>query len=145
MIRALTRAELNSPDVAHLSWLAAEIEAGDHEVFARDQLARLSTLGVFEHDTLVAFTAFAGAAPSNTADDPVVLEYLATHEGAQGRGYGRALVAAIQEKHPRRTLFAETDDDAVEFYRRLGFSIEHTDSPDPRWPDRRRYRCTLAT
>ena len=145
MIRALTRAELSSAEDAHLAWLAAEMGAGDHKVFARDQLAQLSTLGVFEHDTLVAIAAFAGASTSNIADDPVVLEYLATQESAQGRGLGRALVAAIHAEHPDRTIVAETDDDAVEFYRRLGFSIEQTGSSDPRWPDRRRYRCTLET
>ena len=145
MIRPLTRAELSSPEVAHLSWLAAEIEASNHEVFAQDQLAHLSTLGVFEHGTLVAFAAFAGASATSTADDPVLLEYLATHEHAQGRGLGARLINAIRENHPLQALRAETDDDAVNFYRRLGFTIRDAAAPDPRWPERRRYICTLET
>lgn len=143
MIRPLTLAELGSPEVAHLSWLAAEIEANNFEAFARDQLARLSTLGVFEHGILVAFAAFAGASATSQADDPVQLEYLATREDAQGRGLGAQLINAIRESHPSHAIRAETDDDAVNFYRRLGFSVREADAPDPRWPERRRYICTL--
>ena len=37
-------------------------------------------------------------------------------------------------------VVAETDDDAVGFYRALDFDIGPAPS-DPRWPGRRRYRC----
>ena len=43
----------------------------------------------------------------------------------------------VQQAEP---VVAETDDDAVGFYRALDFDIGPAPS-DPRWPGRRRYRC----
>lgn len=137
MIRLLSPVEIMSPDVAHLLWLAAEVPQHEFETFARDRLARLSALGVFEQEQVVAIAAF------DTSTVPVTLEYLACRESLQGQGIGSALVAWIRAAHPNRMLRAETDDDAVDFYRRLDFTIEIQGAPDPRWPDRQRYLCTL--
>lgn len=35
-------------------------------------------------------------------------------------------------------------DDAVEFYRRIGFTILRKDTSEPRWPERQRYECLLT-
>ena len=46
--------------------------------------------------------------------------------------------------HRAAPIFAQTDDDAIGFYRSLGF----VDSPAPRdarWPDRQRYDCVLRS
>ena len=68
----------------------------------------------------------------------VVLEYIAVAPGLRGDGIGRALVDALVSVSGQ--VVAETDDDAVGFYRALDFDIGPAPS-DPRWPGRRRYRC----
>ncbi|MFC2545519.1 MAG: GNAT family N-acetyltransferase [Actinomyces oris] len=70
--------------------------------------------------------------------DGVVLEYIAVAPGLRGDGIGRALVDALASVSGQ--VVAETDDDAVGFYRALDFDIDPAPS-DPRWPGRRRYRC----
>ena len=57
--------------------------------------------------------------------------------------FPEVLVDAIRSTHPGLPLLAETDNDAVDFYRALGFTVEPR-PPDRRWPGRPRYRCTLA-
>ena len=68
----------------------------------------------------------------------VVLEYIAVAPELRGDGIGRALVDALAGVSGQ--VVAETDDDAVGFYRALNFDIGPAPS-DPRWPGRRRYRC----
>ena len=68
----------------------------------------------------------------------VVLEYIAVAPGLRGDGIGRALVDALASVSGR--VVAETDNDAVGFYRALDFDVSPAPS-DPRWPGRRRYRC----
>ena len=68
----------------------------------------------------------------------VVLEYIAVAPELRGGGVGRVLVDALAGG--AEPVIAETDDDAVGFYRALGFDIGPAPS-DPRWPGRRRYRC----
>ena len=68
----------------------------------------------------------------------VVLEYIGVAPGLRGDGIGRALVDALAGVSEQ--VVAETDDDAVGFYRALDFDIGPAPS-DPRWPGRRRYRC----
>lgn len=102
-----------------------------------EDLPRLETLGIKRDGELLAFAA------SRRSDAGNVLEYVAVSESVRGKGRGRALVRFIHGLNPSLPLIAETDDDAVGFYRRLGFSIEPAEA-DPRWPGRRRYRCVLA-
>ena len=138
MIRALTSHELATPEFAHLLWLAVEV--GDDELarIMRDELPTLTLLGVIADERVVAFVAF------NATTDPAVIEYIAVGEEAQGRGLGSALVTAVREAADGAAVYAQTDDDAVEFYRSIGFAITDGD-PDPRWPDRPRYDCVLVS
>jgi ribosomal protein S18 acetylase RimI-like enzyme len=41
------------------------------------------------------------------------------------RGLARGLIEALAERMAAREVVAETDDDAVDFYRRCGFSVEN--------------------
>ena len=56
----------------------------------------------------------------------------------RGRGLGARLIAAAVEREHLSRLTAETDDDAVGFYRRCGFQVEaftrtYGDAPVVRW------------
>ena len=57
-------------------------------------------------------------------------------------GSQQEIIDAVRAADPSLPLRAETDDDAVDFYRTLGFTV--TGAPrDARWPARRRYRCEM--
>ena len=100
------------------------------------ELPFLSVIGIREAGVVVAFAAF------DSSRDQLVLEYIAIERRMRSAGYGRSLIQHIREQRPAKELFAETDDDAVEFYRRLGFSISNAPT-DQRWPERQRYSCVL--
>jgi GNAT superfamily N-acetyltransferase len=55
----------------------------------------------------------------------------------RNRGLGRTLIDALAERAGAKRVVAETDDDAVGFYRRCGFAVE--DAP-PKF-GRARYWC----
>ncbi len=136
-IRALTPVEIASPGFSRLLRLAAELEQSELDRIVAEELPRLTTLGAVADDRILAFATF------DESRDPVPIEYIAVHESAQGRGLGAALVAAVRRRSPVGAVSAQTDDDAVGFYRSLGFDIE-PGAPDPRWPERARYECLLG-
>jgi ribosomal protein S18 acetylase RimI-like enzyme len=70
------------------------------------------------------------------------IKHIAVHPDHRGKGYGRELVLALIElKNPQR-IAAETDDEAVDFYRSIGFTIE---SLGEKYPGVERFRCTYVT
>jgi GNAT superfamily N-acetyltransferase len=70
-----------------------------------------------------------------------VIGHIAVRRESRGKGYGRWIVQRLADLEPGvDTWMAETDDDAIGFYRTLGF---HTEDLGERYPGVRRYRCTL--
>ncbi|WP_425147083.1 GNAT family N-acetyltransferase [Deinococcus sp.] len=67
------------------------------------------------------------------------LLHLGTRLDARHSGYGRALLLALMTDLHLERLEAETDDEAIGFYRRAGFEVEETATRfgTPR------YRCLL--
>lgn len=55
-------------------------------------------------------------------NDKVEIHLISVDENARGRGIGGAMVTALQEKY-KKDIEAETDDSAVEFYRKCGFEM----------------------
>jgi ribosomal protein S18 acetylase RimI-like enzyme len=73
--------------------------------------------------------------------DPAEITHVAVGPAERGRGYGAELIASLRLLCPGvTTWYAETDDDAVGFYRRLGFFIK---ALPPKYPGVTRYGCTL--
>jgi len=136
-IRTLTIGEIASAELRHLLWLAVEVDDAELDRVTRDELPGLTILGAVENERVLAFVAVEADA------DPLAIEYIAVDEGARGRGWGTALVEAVRNHANGRVLYAQTDDDAVDFYRRIGFTVTDRE-PDPRWPERRRYDCMLS-
>jgi ribosomal protein S18 acetylase RimI-like enzyme len=66
------------------------------------------------------------------------LRHNAVHEALRGRGFGRAMLNDLIEQFALRTLTADTDADAVGFYRRCGFTVE---SLGELYPGVERFRC----
>ena len=141
MIRALTHHEILSPEFWHLLWRSCESDDDTRHRVRRDILTELSTIGAVDSDTddrdvVVGFATY------QLTERGVTIEYIATSEAAQGQGVGTQLVRALQRLYPGAVIFAQTDDDAIGFYRALGF-VDAPAPRDARWPERQRYDCAL--
>jgi ribosomal protein S18 acetylase RimI-like enzyme len=135
-VRRLTRAEIDSAAFLRLLRLAAELEDEELRRIRDEELPAFDVFGIVVDGEVVGFSA------SRVETDRVALEYIATSPERRGAGLGAQLVAATRLTSPGRPLLAQTDDDAVGFYRALGFTA--TPAPaDPRWPERQRYDCVL--
>jgi len=66
---------------------------------------------------------------------------IAVDPNARKRGIGKAMINAVQEKY-KMTVKAETDDGAVEFYRKCGFETEAF-MKTFNGSEYKRYKCTL--
>jgi ribosomal protein S18 acetylase RimI-like enzyme len=75
-----------------------------------------------------------------------VVRHIAVDEACRQRGIGRAMIEHAREAHGPRSLTAETDQDAVGFYERCGFSSQAVGTPHPpdRYPSAERFVCTLG-
>jgi len=52
--------------------------------------------------------------------DKAIIRHIATGESTRGQGIGRKMIAALRQRY-NLPIEAETDDDAVDFYRKCGF------------------------
>jgi len=70
--------------------------------------------------------------------DKVIINAIAVAKHSRKRGVGSAMVTALRGKY-KKAIEAETDDDAVEFYRKCGFLV----SALPKVYDNCRWSCVL--
>jgi GNAT superfamily N-acetyltransferase len=68
----------------------------------------------------------------------IVVRSVAVLPARRRQGVGRELVNALVDVATARRLVAETDEDAVGFYRRCGFAVEEVEPKD----GRARFRCS---
>ena len=73
--------------------------------------------------------------------DWVEIYNIAVEPNARKCGIGKAMIAAVQQKY-KVAVKAETDDDAVAFYRKCGFETEGFMKTYPNG-EIRRYKCVL--
>ena len=145
VLRNLSASELTGPEVRELLRLATDFDDGALDRLVSEVLPRLTVLAA-----MAAYAPPGGqavrepeAGPQEPRPSPsTTIEYIATSPTHQRTGTARALIAEIRRRHPRAVLRASTDDDAIGFYRALGF-LDHPAPRDPRWPERRRYDCVL--
>ncbi|AMD87609.1 hypothetical protein AXF14_08450 [Actinomyces radicidentis] len=143
-VRPVTPDELEGEPVHRLMHLASGHDGERLERVIHDDLPDLTTLVVGNETdgrTSQPLALAAYRAPRAVGED-VVLEYLAVLEEHQHEGLASRLIDALRRRHPGSAVHAETDDDAIGFYRRLGFGTG-PGPVDPRWPGTRRYTCRL--
>lgn len=68
------------------------------------------------------------------------IRHIAVLSSARGKGYGKAMIEAVQEKLNPHAIIAETDWEAVGFYRSIGFSVT---SLGEKYPGVERFYCQL--
>lgn len=126
-VRALLAESLYRPGKERLDRWIGQL-ADDVDVY---------TYGFLEKDALVGVLA---ARRSWLSDKTAEMEILAISVDPpyRGQGIGRELLQALIRTHDPLRIVAETDVDAVAFYRRCGFSIR---SLGEKYPGVVRYRC----
>jgi GNAT superfamily N-acetyltransferase len=72
-------------------------------------------------------------------DQALELKHIAVEPDARGKGYGRGLILELIEVKKPVIIQAETDEDTVDFYRNVGFSIV---SLGELYPGLERFKCT---
>jgi ribosomal protein S18 acetylase RimI-like enzyme len=72
----------------------------------------------------------------------VHIRHLSVHPNFRGLGYGRGLLMELIELKKPDQLIAETDEQAVDFYRSVGFTIV---SLGEQYPGIERFQCTYYT
>ena len=73
----------------------------------------------------------------SVSEDTAVIHQIATARTHRGVGVGRFMIEQVMEGFHLLAMAAETDDDAVGFYRRCGFTVERCGAIG----GRARYRC----
>jgi len=68
----------------------------------------------------------------------VEINHLAVNLEFRMKGTGKQLVYFILNEYPDKRVFLETDDEAVEFYKSIGFQINHLGE---KYPGNPRYLC----
>ncbi|VEI17353.1 GNAT family N-acetyltransferase [Actinomyces viscosus] len=131
-VRVLVEQDLASEQMLALMREAAELPDVELRRILAEELPVMEVVGTGPRGAPTSVAAYV------SQPNGVVLEYIAVAPELRGDGLGRALVDALAGMSGQ--VVAETDDDAVGFYRALDFDIGPAPS-DPRWPGRRRYRC----
>lgn len=75
-------------------------------------------------------------------DNKLEILHIAVHPEYRGKGYGRGQILELIEMKKPFEIIAETDDESVEFYRSIGFTIE---SLGEKYPGTERFRCRYMT
>jgi ribosomal protein S18 acetylase RimI-like enzyme len=70
----------------------------------------------------------------------IEINHIAVVPEMRGKGYGRGLILELLALEKPELVFAETDEDAVDFYRSIGFIIE---SLGEKYPGVERFKCTF--
>lgn len=71
-------------------------------------------------------------------DDELVILDIAVLKSIQKQGIGRTLIEYVKETYQPKCITAETDDDAIDFYRKIGFTVK---SLGEKYPRIMRYEC----
>lgn len=75
-----------------------------------------------------------------TGASEITIRHIAVLPENRFKNYGRGMIAQVLEKHNPDLLVAETDQEAVDFYRNSGFVVYSLGEP---YPGVERFRCVL--
>jgi ribosomal protein S18 acetylase RimI-like enzyme len=109
-----------------------------------DEVKLISTVSKYEsnHDfEIYGFMeeeAAIGVIGIENIESSVYIRHLSVHPDYRGLGYGRGLLMELIEYKKPEQLIAHTDEEAVDFYRSVGFSIS---SLGEIFPGAEQFRC----
>ncbi len=70
--------------------------------------------------------------------DDLIVHHISVIPENRGLGYGRGMILEAMTKEKPKRVIAETDEEAVDFYRNIGFIVQ---SLGERYPGTERFRC----
>ena len=74
--------------------------------------------------------------------DKIIIKHIAIEENMQRQNKGREAILKLQYKYSNFDLEVETDDEAISFYKNLGFDIYYLGEL---YPNTNRYKCILKS
>ncbi|MDI4646108.1 GNAT family N-acetyltransferase [Cohnella hashimotonis] len=75
-------------------------------------------------------------------DDRIAtIRHIAVHPDERGKGYGRGMVLHLIDAAEPERIEAETDEEGVNFYRSIGFTVH---SLGEKYPGTERFRCVYV-
>ncbi|GAB6926050.1 GNAT family N-acetyltransferase [Paenibacillus sp. JCM 10914] len=137
MIRDISR-QTEQPEVKELLGYA---------VFADDEVALAAAASIYESGAARLYGyeedgILVGAigVEEHAEDREIVIKHIAVVPENRGKGYGRGLVLdmLLELPHQPERVIAETDEEAVQFYRNIGFEVY---SLGELYPGVERFRC----
>lgn len=133
------KSKLEEPAVQELlaSAIFPDPDKIEKAVNAYRQEESLQIIGYENEGTLVGIVGF-------RLDEDRIMEirHIAVIPEERGKGYGRGMVLELLLQQNPVKIVAETDEDAVDFYRSIGFMIE---SLGEKYPGVERFACTYIT
>lgn len=97
----------------------------------------MKIMGYESEGMIVGFVGF-----SIDQDERMVLHHIAVSPEARGAGYGRGMILELLHQFNPAAIEAETDEEAVHFYRSIGFRVE---SVGEAYPGVEKFLCTYDT
>ncbi|MFD1861341.1 GNAT family N-acetyltransferase [Planococcus chinensis] len=129
--------EITSPEMAEevgvLLAYAASVEKAALEYSRYIEMPDMRLFGMWEGGRLAGCIGIECLHPQ-----ALEIKHIAVAPTQRGRGIGKALVKAVRKELTPNVIVAETDGEAVGFYRSLGFEIR---SLGEKYPGVERFRC----
>jgi ribosomal protein S18 acetylase RimI-like enzyme len=104
----------------------------EEEIRRYQENEHMELYGYEEEGTWIAIIGFM------MASDTLVIKHISVDPGYRGLGYGRGLLLEVLELKKPSLMIAETEEEAVDFFRNVGFMIS---SLGQAYPAMERFRC----
>ncbi|WP_169306533.1 GNAT family N-acetyltransferase [Cohnella pontilimi] len=135
------KARLDEPAIRELFEYAMFADTDEDEViealdrYRKDQ--QLRAFGLESEGQIVAVIGY-----RRVEENKLDIKHLAVSPDQRGLGYGRGIILRTLELEKPQLVTVETDEEAVEFYRNIGFIIE---SLGEKYSGVERFKCTFET
>ncbi|MBP3964631.1 GNAT family N-acetyltransferase [Paenibacillus lignilyticus] len=96
--------------------------------------ASAKLLGYVSEDEIIGLIGYHYA-----GSDTIEIDHIAVDPSERYKGYGRGIILELLELEKPAVLLAETDEEAVDFYRSSRFTVE---SLGEKYPGTERFKCT---
>ncbi|MGN7355934.1 GNAT family N-acetyltransferase [Paenibacillus sp. SAF-054] len=125
---------IRKPEVAELFSYAVfpDDQSVEKTIQAYESNEAWKLVGYEDGELLVGLTGY------EKSGNEIILQHIAVIPENRGLGYGRGMILEIMTDEKPERVVAETDEEAVDFYRSLGFVVH---SLGEQYPGIERFRC----
>ncbi|MFD0674924.1 GNAT family N-acetyltransferase [Cohnella sp. GCM10027633] len=130
------RSRLGDPVIRELIGMSVFPDEGEPERTIEQYASGSDQLRIMGYESQGQVVGFVGFEVD--VDGLMTLRHIAVLPDSRGAGFGRGMILELLHQFEPRAIVAETDEDAVHFYRSIGFRIE---SLGESYPGVERFRC----